>query len=124
MSTNIQALALHDTRTAAIKARDEGGDTEAVLRAAMVAACENWLAPKGDDLLIAACGGFLEAMPELKDQVIEELQSLRNLAALMNGVPVDMERFSAPENPIGIGRIFREVSQESAASVADRESRG
>lgn len=105
----IQAIALSDTRDAAIKARDEGGDTEAVLRAAMVAARDNWLAPRGNDLLIAACGGFIEALPEMKERVVEELELLRNLTALVGGVPVDMERLSAPAHPIGIGRVFREV---------------
>jgi hypothetical protein len=110
MSEAIQALALVDTKRAAIEARDAGGDTEAVLRAAMVAARDNCMAPKGDDLLIAACGGFLEAFPDMQGRVVAELQSLKALAALMSGVPVDMERFEAPEDPIGIGRVFREVA--------------
>jgi hypothetical protein len=44
-----------------------------------------------------------------KERIKEALDSLRDLAALLSGVPVDVERVKVPDNPLPLRNLWLEV---------------
>ena len=45
-----------------------------------------------------------------RDRIRAELESLRDLSALLSGVPVDLEQITPLENPIGLRKMWQEVT--------------
>jgi len=83
-------------------------------RAAMKACYRHWMVTDEDTQFKGAVAAVYAATddPDEKDRIEVELNSLRDLAALLPGVPVDIDSIHSPEHPIGLRKMWLEVSGE------------
>jgi len=78
-----------------------------------------WAATDDDLRFRGAVGGVLMVLNEREDtdtvaKITAELDSLKNLSALMSGVPVDMDRVTIPDNPVGLMKMWEEAKKNEA----------
>lgn len=79
------------------------------LRAAMGCGRDHWMVTDEDERFRASVGAvLLSANEDERERIAVELRGLRDLSALLNGVPVDVTRIERQENPIGLMRIWKE----------------
>lgn len=81
-------------------------------RAAMKAVQHHWMVTDEDRQFKGAVAAVYSAStdPDERNRIQAELESLRDLAALMSGVPVDLGAARPLDNPIGLRRIWLEVT--------------
>lgn len=110
------ALACHDAK--GVVAGMEG-PFEVVAVAAMRAARANWTAPSEDEAFVAALGALEGAYPDLP--ILAEARAIGDrskvLAALVDGVPVDMEAALAriapfPDAPLDLLGLWERSARE------------
>lgn len=100
-------IALTEAKTAV----KEDDSLEDRLRAAMRVTSRHWCVTNPDEQLRAAVGAVLvSASPDESERIEAELANLRSLSALLEGVPVDLERIEPLENPIGVMKLWHEVA--------------
>lgn len=85
----------------------------------MAAAAKHWMVTNEEEQFKAACGALLLTSPDQKDEIESQLRALRNLSALVSGVPVDLDAMmadsaSAPPVTVGLREAF----------LAARDARG
>lgn len=79
--------------------------------AAMKATYRHWMATSEDDQFMAAIEAvYLTATAEERDRIEAELRALRDLGALLSGVPVDLDQLATTENPIGLRALWIEIA--------------
>lgn len=96
-------------------ARDAGNaPLEDRARAAMRATRGHWLATREDDQFLAACEGLARVCsPEEVERIAAELRAQQALAAILSGVPVDLDAAVAQREehePIGLMLLWRETA--------------
>lgn len=107
MSNDTVVAIVRVTASAEVKTEDALEDR---FRAAFVAVQGHWAATKPDDQYRGAIEAvYLTATDEEKERIEVELASVRDLNALLEGVPIDFDRITKPENPIGLMRLWHEV---------------
>jgi hypothetical protein len=82
-------------------------------RAAMKAAHANGIVTDEElQFKGAVAAVFVESTDEdEKERIRLELETLRDLSALLSGVPVDLEAIQPLENPIGLRKLWVEVTK-------------
>lgn len=111
---NLIGIAVTEAKIALEKHADD--TLEDQFRAAARSTFRHWMVTDEQQQFMAACEAlYAVASAEDKERIKSELESLRDLAALLSGVPVDLERMSerqedAPE-PIGLRGLWIEVTQ-------------
>jgi hypothetical protein len=106
----VLAIACHEAKDEAKKFTS----LEDMLRAAMKAMTSLWVSTDDDLRFRASVGGVLMVLDDRGDdeaaaRINSELEALRSLSALLSGVPVDMDRVTMPENPIGLMKMWGDV---------------
>lgn len=81
-------------------------------RAAMKACYRHWMVTDEDTQFKGAVAAVFVASDDEdeKERIRVELESLAHLSALLSGVPIDLERVTVPENPIGLRKMWQEVT--------------
>jgi hypothetical protein len=102
------------------------GDTEAVVKAGMRATYGHWAALDEDDQFKAAIVGVSGLLPEEEQERLRQtLESLRDLSALLSGVPVDLavltEGIETRDPPLPLLRWWHEIKTEEGCSTCDEE---
>lgn len=96
----------------AVELLPEASPIEDRLRAAMKVTYRHWMATDENDQFIAACEGVYGlASDDEKERIESELRSLSHLAAMLDGVPIDMDAMAAqiPTDPIGLRKLWIET---------------
>ena len=106
MTDALFAIGLTEAKAAAEK--------ETTLHAQMDAAMKlmqhHWMILDEDLQFRCAVGALLMIVDEQTQETIkEEMASLKALSALMSGIPVDMERVTVPQNPLGLMKRWNEL---------------
>ncbi len=105
---NTMLIAIAEARPAVKAAADK--PLEERLRISMKEMLNHWCVTEEDKQFRSAIGAvMLEASEGEKERLKKELQALRNLSALVDGVPLDFERIEKIENPLQLTRIWQEV---------------
>lgn len=107
-----RAIASTEAREA-VKRLPDGASLEDRFRSAMKATHRHWMATDENDQLMAACEGvYALADDDEKGRIEAELRSLSHLAAMLSGVPVDMDVVAAsiPADPIHIRKLWIDVT--------------
>jgi hypothetical protein len=101
-----------------IKANLYGQDfpsLEERLKAAMRIAKGHWLVVGEEDRFKAAVGAvMLLVSPDEKARIEETLAGMKMLAAMANGIPVDLTQIPIPANPLPLVKLWHEVKAENA----------
>ena len=85
-------------------------------RSAMKAAKNHWMVLDEDSKFKGAVAALYEqANEDEKVRIKAEFDSLKFLSAMLNGVPVDFDAIEPLENPVGLNKIWREVTEPSRA---------
>ncbi len=116
---------------AAAEARGKVDRTQPVedqMRAAMEVTKEFWLSVDEDVRFRGAVAAVLlenEGNQEVLDRIDTEMRMLNSMAALMGGVPVDMERALPPEDfkRIGIRDLWMEIGHPQYQRSTPQEKR-
>lgn len=88
------------------------------LRSAMRAGHNFWMSTDEDVRFRGSVAAvLLHCSEDERERIGEELKMLRDLSALLSGVPVDTERITAAENPIGLMRLWREDDAAEAITT-------
>lgn len=61
----------------------------------MAAAAKHWMVTNEEEQFKAACGALLLTSPDQADDIKAQLNGLRNLSALISGVPIDIDAMLA-----------------------------
>lgn len=82
------------------------------LKAAMMVMKSFWLSTN-DDLRFKAAVGAVFLLSEVEDKIKieEEIQALKNLNAMLTGIPVNIDEIQAPKNPIGLIKMWNEIKK-------------
>ena len=100
-------LVMMEARTA-IKPEDSLEDR---CRAAMKAAKGHWMVLDENLQFQGAVAAVLETANEEEEaRIMDSLHALKTLNALLNGVSVDLDGYEAPTNPLGLNKIWQEVT--------------
>lgn len=110
MNDTALRIAMAEAKGAVERAGD--GSLEDRLRAAMKATYRHWMATDEDVQFRAAVGGVLLATDDEaeKERLTAEVHQLRLLSATLSGLPIDPEAITPLEEPIGIMRLWHEVT--------------
>lgn len=108
MSDNLLLLVVSEAKLA-VRPEDSLEDR---LRAAMKASYRHWMVTDEDTQFRGAIGAVYSASEDEdeKARIEAELASLRDMNALLSGVPIDLERVSVPEHPLGLMKMWKEVT--------------
>lgn len=108
MNDNLLFLAMVAARQA-IRPEDSLEDR---CRAAMKGTYRHWMVTDEDTQFKAAVAAVYEQTSDEdeRQRIKDELESLRDLAALLSGVNVDIEAIRPLENPIGLRNLWVEVA--------------
>lgn len=97
--------------TEAKAAAENEPSLDGMLRAAMQAMKNHWMITDENEQLKAAVAAvMLLSDEETKDKITREWKAAAAFSALLSGLPIDMSCVDMPENPIGIMKIWREVT--------------
>ena len=108
MSDNLIMLVMMEAGSA-IKPDDSLEDR---CRSAMKAAKNHWMVLDEDSQFKGAVAALYEqANEDEKVRIKAEFDSLKFLSAMLNGVPVDFDAIEPLENPVGLNKIWREVTE-------------
>ena len=109
---NIVLIAAVEAEHAARAAGDVSIEDRA--RAAMRATRNHWMATQEEDQFTAACEGLARtATPDELERIEADLRTQQALAAMLNGVPVDLEAALAARGevePIGLMKLWHETA--------------
>jgi hypothetical protein len=77
----------------------------------MAAAVKHWMVVDEQEQFKAACGALMLTSPDQKAEIESQLSALRNLSALVSGVPVDLDAMlaeseAAPKVTVGLREAF------------------
>ena len=109
MSDNLLMLVMVEAR-GAIKPEDSLEDR---CRSAMKVSAHHWMVLDQDVQFRAAIAAVYEsATDDEQERIKDELDNLRALNAMMTGVPVDFDNVKPVENPIGLNKMWREVTSD------------
>lgn len=99
--------------TKARQAAEKETTLEGRIRAAMKATRQHWMATEEDDQFKAAVAAIYELSDEpTRSKILKEMEALRNINALISGVPVDLAALPEPDpEPIGLLNYWREVKR-------------
>lgn len=92
---------------------DNNQSIEERLKTAMKSTFNHWMCldeQKQFDAAVASV--FMTASDEEKGRLKNEIESIKILSAIIDGIPVDFEKFSKLENPIGIIKLWQEIKGE------------
>lgn len=106
------AIAATEAREA-VKRLPEGSPIDDRFRVAMKVTYRHWMATNEEDQFLAACEAvYSTATEEEQERIKAEVQSLRDLSAMMEGVPVNFEELAerVPVDPIGLRKLWHEVA--------------
>jgi len=96
--------------TEAKAASEKETTIQAQMDAAMKLMQHHWMILDEDLQFRCAVGALLMIVDEQTQETIkEEMASLKALSALMSGIPVDMERVTVPQNPLGLMKRWKEL---------------
>ncbi len=85
---------------------------EEKLIAAMNATKDHWMLTDEDGRFRAAVGAVLLLSDEEDKKRIEsEIKQIRTVVAMLNGVPIDIERLEELKNPIGLMKMWHEIKE-------------
>ncbi len=85
------------------------------LRAAMKSGSNFWMSTDDDVRFRGSIAAvMLHCSEGEREQLSEELRALRDLSALLSGVPVDIEQIKQPENPIGLVALWRDANHSES----------
>jgi len=117
MTDTMLALVAAEGR-GAVRAEDSLEDR---CRAAMKACHRHWMVTDEDMQFRGAIAAVYEsASADERERIEHELESLRDLSALLSGVPVAIEALAerAPSDPIGLRRMWMEQTTAAAPPTA------
>lgn len=108
MSDNLLMLVVAEARGAIVPT----DSLEDRCRAAMKASYRHWMVTDEDTQFKGAVAAvFSESTDDdEKERIRLELESLRDLSALLSGVSLDLEAIHPLENPIGLRQMWVEVT--------------
>lgn len=96
------------------EARDEIKKAESLedkVKAAFAVSRDHWMFTDEDTQFMGGIGAVLiqleEGTPE-HSRYMKSIETLRNITAMLSGVPVNFENFEAPKDPIKFVQLWRE----------------
>ena len=117
-NTTLAQFVAQTAQDAAIKARDEGGDFQEQMRAAMTAAHNHWMVTaqnEEEQFQGAVAAIYILADAEQKVAIMREIDFLKHLAAASQGIAVDFsallpgEGDPEPPPPVGLQKMWNET---------------
>lgn len=83
--------------------------TEDRAKAAFKAARNHFMAPRDEEMFQGAVAAIYELSDEqTQARIVEEMQGIKTLNAILSGVDVNLDNFKPMETPIGLMKLFRE----------------
>jgi hypothetical protein len=83
---------------------------DAKIDAAMRCAKNHWLVTNKDDRFRGAIAAIYELADEpTKARIMAEVDDMRNLSALISGIPIDVSQIKPSKNPLGLLRRWNEI---------------